>query len=176
MKKEKSTKTISGSLFSSKKNIVIACVIAVIVIVLVAISMIIESSYGKFIVNNETDMNLEYVKTSFINAEQTIDNGLQTGSIEANDTLTTDIEPVSLLYTESNLEVRFKFENKEVLFTDAGLFNSNFNGNIKIDFIPTKDPNLVTLKIQAKNGFFKSKTINCNEEYTIDLSAGKILE
>lgn len=176
MKKEKNEKTIANSIFSSRKNIVIACVIAVVVIVLVAILMIVESGYGKLVIKNKTNLKLDYVKTSFVSSEGTEDNGFQTGSIGAKDSLTTQINQINLLYTNSNLEVRFKFENKDVLFTDAGLFNSNFKGNIVVTFLPTKDSNLVTLKIQAKNGFFQTKTIDCNEQYTIDLSAGKILE
>ena len=62
------------------------------------------------------------------------------------------------------------------MFTDVGYFIDNFDGNVTISFLPTEDPNLVTFKVKASNGIFQTKTVDCDEEYTINLSESKIYE
>lgn len=176
MKKKKDQKSLTSNFFSSKKNIVMISVIAAVILLLSFLFMFIESGYGKLIIINKTDLNLEYVKASFVNAEGSINDGIQTGKIAAKKTLRTDIDEVNLFSSDSNLEVGFQFENYTDLFTDAGIFNEKFEGNMTISFIPTDDPNLITLKIKASNGIFRTKTIDCDEQYTINLSEGKILE
>jgi len=178
MKNKKATKNVKVTinLLDTKAKKITAIVIAAVVFVLVVILLIIESNYGKLIVKNKTDINLEYVKTSFVNTDAMVTEGVKTPSISANKTYREALKPAKLARTESNLEVRFKFENSKELFTDVGFFNIDFKGNIVISFLPTKDPNLVKFKIKAGNGFFQSVTADCNEVFTIDLSKGVILE
>lgn len=176
MKNKKTTKSLTSSFFDSKQKIIGAGVIAAVVIILVAVFMIIESGYGNWIIKNKTDLNLEYVKTSFINAEGNVEDGIDSGKVNAQSTYKSELDQADLKYTESNMEVRFKFENSEEMFTDVGYFVDNFDGNVTISFEKTDDPNLITLKIKAKNGIFQTKTVDCDAELTINLSEGKIYE
>jgi hypothetical protein len=111
-----------------------------------------------------------------VNGEEIVDKGLQTGSISANHTLTSAMEPVNLAFTKSNLEIRFQFENYNQMLADYGFFNENFNGNITITFNKTKDPNIITIKVKAGNGIFQTKSLNCNVKYDINLSEGLIMD
>ncbi|HWT75532.1 MAG TPA: hypothetical protein VN258_12570 [Mobilitalea sp.] len=171
-----SSKSLTSSFFDSKQKIIGVSIIATIVVLFVAVFMIVESSYGNWIVKNKTALKLEYVKTSFVNADSTVKDGIDTGSIATKTTFKKPLEQVNLKLTESNLEVRFQFENSKEMFTDVGFFNDNFKGNINITFEKTDDPNLVKMKIKAGNGIFQSKTVDCNEEFTINISEGKIYE
>lgn len=175
-KEEEKEKKLSSYFFDTKGKIIGVCLTAAIIVLITIALMIVESGYGKLIVKNKSDLKLEYVKTSFVNMNGTVASGLKTGSIDAEKNLTADIEEANLLGTDSNLEVRFKFENRDEMFTDAGKFNANFNGDIKITFEKTDDPNKIKLKIKASNGIFSTKSIDCNESFTIDLKEGQILE
>lgn len=176
MKETKSSKSLTKQFFNSKQRIIGGVVIAAVVILLIALLMIIESSYGNWIIKNKTDQKLEYVETLFVNAEAKVADGIKVENIAANKNYKTDLEKTNLLFSGSNLEVRFKFENSEEMFTDIGYFMDNFNGNVVISFIPTDDPNLITLKVKASNGLFQTNTVDCDEEYTINLSENKIYE
>lgn len=180
MAKNKNNKTESksliNSLFDSKAKIITASIIAAAIILVIIFLIIRESSYGKLIIANNTDIDIEYVKTSFVNEEGIVDNGLQTGKIAAGNKLKSALEPVDLEYTESNLEVAFKLAGQDEMFTDVGYFNQRFYGNVKISFNKTDDPDIITIKIKAANGLFQSSSVNCNEEYDIDLKEGIILD
>lgn len=176
MKEIKSSKSLTRQFFNSKARIIGASAIAAVIIIIIAVFMIIEGSYGKWSIKNKTELKLDYVNTEFVNPEGYVADGIETESIAAGKTYTTDLEKTNLLYTESNIEVRFKFENSEEMFTDVGYFIDNFDGNVTISFQPTDDPNLITLKVKASNGIFQTKTVDCNEEYTINLSESKIYE
>lgn len=176
MKENKSSKSLTRQFFNSKARIIGASVVAAVIILLIALFMIIEGSYGKWIIKNKTDLKLEYVTTEFVNPEGYVADGIDTENIAAGKTYTTNLEETNLFFTESNLEVRFKFENSEEMFTDVGYFMNNFDGNVTISFIPTEDPNLITLKVKASNGIFQTRTVDCDEEYTINLSENRIYE
>lgn len=173
--KAKSNNLVSGFINTKAKLIGVSIIGAV--IILVTIFLIIrEGSYGKLIINNKSGIDIEYIKTSFVNDEGTVDNGLQTGKVSAGKTLTSAMEPVDLELTESNLEVAFKLAGYDEMFTDVGYFNQNFTGNIRISFNKTEDPNIIRIKIKAGNGLFQTSTINCDEEYDIDLNENIILD
>ena len=164
------------SFFDSKVNVIIVCVAAAIILTLTAVFMIIESRYGKFQVNNNTDLKLEYVKAYFVDNEGPLNTGYTTESLDTGKSYTTANETVNLTGMEANLEVKFKFENHDELFTDSGVFNGKLEGNIKIEFESTADPNVVIMKVKAGNGIFKTRLIDCDEEYKVDLSQGLVLE
>lgn len=174
---KKQVKAKSRNIFlNSKPKIITAGIIAVALLLVVIFLIIREGSYGKLIIKNNTDLNLEYVKTSFVNEDGIVDNGLQTGKVAAGDKLTSDLEPVDLENTESNLELAFKLSGYDEMFTDVGYFNQKFIGNIKVTFNKTDDPDIIIIKIKAANGLFQTKNIYCDEEYEIDLKEGIILD
>jgi hypothetical protein len=174
-KKAKAPNLLS-EIFNTKAKIITTCIIGAVVILGAIFLIIQENSYGRLIIKNNTDIDLEFVKTSFVGDEGTVDNGLQTGKIKAGTKLTSVLEPAYLEYTEANLEVAFKLAGYDEMFTDVGYFNQRFTGNINISFNKTKDPDIITIKIKAANGLFQSSTVNCNEEYEIDLKKGIILD
>lgn len=176
MKRIHKPKVQKERFFDSKENIIKVCAAAAVVVLLVVVLMIVESGYGKIVIKNKTNLKLEYVKTSYVGPESVTAEGIETSVIEVNKTFSQKLEPVNLSYTSSNLEIHFKFENQEELFTDVGFFNDKFDGNVTISFENTDDPNLITMKVKAKNGIFKTRSIDCDEEYTIDLSEGGIYQ
>jgi hypothetical protein len=150
---------------------------AVIVLIIMTVLMFLESAAGgKVVVKNNTDLKLDYVSANFVYSQGSLNDGVKTESIEPNKSVTIPQDKINLTNTEANLEVHFKFEGIDELFTDAGYFNSTFDGKVSISFDKTDDPNIINLKIKATNGLFSSKTIDCNEEYQIDLSENLILE
>jgi len=175
-KKNKTKTTLLGSLFNSKAKIATASIIAAAIILIIVILIIREGSYGKLIIDNNSGIDLEYVKTSFVNEDSLVDSGMQTGKIAAGEKLTSAMEPIDLEGTESNLEVAFKLAGYDEMFTDVGFFNQRFYGNIKISFSKTDDPDIIKIKIKASNGLFQSSSVNCNVEYEIDLEEGIILD
>ncbi len=176
MKETKETIVEKKKLFDTKGKVITAIAAAVIVLVLVAVLMYIETGYGKVTVKNKSDLKLEYVNTQFVYTEGELLKGIEAKDINAHKTFTANMDPIDLLGYEANYEIRFKFENHEELLVDAGIFNDNFDGNIKIEFKKTDDPNLLKMKVKASNGILPSKLIDCNETYTINLSEGKVLE
>ena len=164
------------SFFDSKVNIMIVGIVVAIILILSTIFMVIESGYGKFKVNNNTDLKLEYVKAYFVYKDGPINEGYTTDSLDAGKSYTVKNETINLTGVAANLEIKFKFENNDELLTDAGIFNGKLEGNIKIDFEKTDDPNIIIMKVKASNGIFKTKLINCDEKYKVDLSEGIVLE
>jgi hypothetical protein len=176
-KKDKAkTNNLISSFFNTKAKLIGVSIVAAVIILITIYLIIQESSYGKLIINNKSGIDIEYIKTSFVNNEGTVDNGLQTGKVTSGKTLTSAMEPVNLELTESNLEVVFKLAGYDEMFTDVGYFNQDFTGNIRISFNKTKDPNIIKIKIKAGNGFFQTKTIYCDEEYDINLSENIIMD
>jgi len=175
-KKKTESKSLTQELFNSKSKIITAGIIAAAVLIIIVVLIVREGSYGKLIIDNNTDIDIEYVKTSFVNSEDIIDEGMQTGAIPAGEKLTSAMEPVNLELTESNLEVAFKLAGHDEMFTDVGFFNQKFYGNIKISFNKTDDPDIITIKIKAANGLFQTSSVYCNEEYEIDLKNSMILD
>ncbi|HWT73298.1 MAG TPA: hypothetical protein VN258_01045, partial [Mobilitalea sp.] len=130
---------------------------------------------NKLVIKNNTNLKLEYVKTNFINADDSINNSKTANNIDSHKTSTLTQKTIDLTGTNANLEVRFKFEGKDELFTDAGIFNDKLNGNVKITFTQ-KDDNTINLTVKASNGLLTSNSIDCNEHYTINLKNGVISE
>lgn len=175
-KNKKAKANLFSEIFNTKAKIIITCIIAAVVILAAIFLIVQEGSYGKLTVKNNTGLDLEFLKTSFVGDEGTVDKGLQTGRIAAGEKLTVALEPAELEFTESNLEIAFKLAGLDEMFTDVGYFNQRFTGNINISFNKTKDPDIITIKIKAANGLFQSSTVNCDEEFEIDLKMGIILD
>jgi hypothetical protein len=173
--KQEETKVVSG-FFDTKEKIIAAVAVLAVVLIIVFAVMLVESGYGNLIVKNKTNLKLEYVKTYFINEEGMVGGELQAENVAAKKTSTINMPEANLTNTNSNLEVKFKFENNQELFTDVGTFNSRFNGDLKITFEKTDDPNKLKLIIKASKGVFQTKTVDCNEEFTVDLKQGQIIE
>ncbi len=162
--------------FDSKSNIIKVGVAAAVVIALVVILMIVESSYGKITIKNNTDLKLEYLNSSYVGTESVIAEGVEVTGIEASGSYQEELEPVNLTFTEANLELVFKFENYEELLADVGYFNDKFDGNLTITFDKTEDPNVLSMKVNAKNGIFQTRNIDCDGEYFVDLKEGGIYQ
>jgi hypothetical protein len=172
-KKEKIQK---NTFLDSKAKIINAVIAVVVVMIIVAVFMFMESGKGNLVIKNDTDLKLEYVKVTFVNSEGPMNEGMNFENIDANNSKKILSGQHDLRGTEANLEVRFKFENYDEIFTDAGYFNDDFKGNIYIDFERTKQDGVVTLKVKAKNSLLPSNLINCDEEYSVDLSKGYVAE
>ncbi len=178
MKKIKIKTTHKSSFFDTKEKIIKALIAAGVIVLIVAVLMLVEIFNGKLIIKNNTDLNLEYVNSSFVTSYEDADaiELKKVDDINANKKYVTEYDEVNLKYTDSNLDIRFKFENHDELFVDAGLFNDKLTGNVTITFKQTKDPNIVKLMVKARNGLLPSNTINCNDEFTIDLNKNEIID
>ena len=174
---EKETvKDFKSHILDTKVKMVGVIVAGAIILVIAFILMFVESGYGKIIIKNNTDLNLDYVTPSFVFTDgDPIELG-EIKSINAHQTYSKPLDQVHLLNTEANLEVHFKYADHDELLTDAGIFTTNFAGNIKITYSKTNDPNLIKLKIKASNGIFQTDTVDCDETFLINLSEGKIYE
>jgi hypothetical protein len=176
MNKKNDKKELKPKFFDSKSNIIKVSIAAAVILIMIAILMFTESRKGQFVVKNHTDLNLEYVSTRFVDTNGAISDTVKTENIKAKKTGTATIEPVDLWNYDANCEVRIKFEGHDELLIDTGSFNDKFEGNIKVDLEKTGDPNLIKLKIKAGNGLLSTKLINCNETFTINLSAGEVYQ
>ncbi len=163
-------------ILNTKGKVITAIVVASVLLLLSIVLMYMETGYGKLIIKNKSDLNLEYFDAKFVYMEGDITELMEIDKIEAHKTFTEELEPINLLGFEANYEMRFKFENHEELLVDAGYFNEKFSGNIKVEFKKTDDPKIIKMKIKASNGILTSGLIDCDEEYTIDLNQGKVLE
>ena len=177
MKRIKKAPEVKPSFFDSKTNVAFVGIAAIIILVLSAVFMFVESGYDKFQINNNTDLKLEYVKTSYVYEQGPLTDEVTTESIAANSSYTDAAKEINLTGTEANLEIRFKFENGEELLADSGIFNGKFNGNVRIKFDKTDDPNIIKMTVKAHNGLFgNTKEIYCDESYNIDLSENMMLD
>jgi hypothetical protein len=169
-------KKFKSHFFNTKEKVIGVCAAGAIILALVIALMFVESSYGKLIVKNNSDINLENVSYVFVNSEDVLTESIETGAISAGTTYKSDLQKANLRYSEANLEVHFTFEGHDELFTDVGYFVDDLNGNINITFSKTDDPNQIKLHIKASNGIFSTKTVDCDEIFTVNLSDGKIYE
>lgn len=176
MKRIKKAEVKKQRFFESKRNIVIVCIVAALAVVLIALLMLLEGNKEQVTIKNKTDLKLEYLQAYFVGEEGPVSEGLSVENMEAGQSTTLHQEAVNLLFTGSNLEIVFKFENYDELIVDAGIFNDKFTGNIKIDFEKTDDPEILKLKVKANNGILPSPTIDCDEEFEINLREGFIPE
>lgn len=151
--------------------------LAGLVLLLVVILMVIESKSSKIMVQNDSDIKLEYVKAYFVDMEGPIsDDVMLFENLESGDKSELPLEKIDLVYRQANLEVRFKFEGHDEMFVDAGYFNEVFSGRINIDFEETDDDGKLLLKIKAKTGVLPSPHIRCDEEHVVNLAEGYIEE
>ncbi len=177
MKRIKKAPEVKPSFFDSKTNVAFVGIAAIIILVLSAVFMFVESGYDKYQITNNTDLKLEYVKTYYVYSQGPLTEEATVENIEANSTYTEAAKEINLTGAEANLEIRFKFENNEELFTDSGIFNGKFSGNVRIKFDKTDDPNIIKMTVKAKNGIFgNTNEIYCDESYDIDLSENIILD
>jgi hypothetical protein len=135
--------------------------------------LVIDSNGGNLYIKNNSDLKLEYVKAYFVNAEGPITDEIKFENMKANKKSSYQFSNYDFSNNEANLEIRFKFENSEELFVDAGIFNDKFDGNINIVF-DQKEDNKLTLKVKASKGILPSNAANCNENFKINLKEGYI--
>jgi hypothetical protein len=162
--------------FNSKSKVVLTVVISAVIFILVVFVMVMESKDGQLIIKNNTDLNLNYVKAKFVYSDGDVNEGIQAKDIKAGNTYKKAMDPINLTNIKANYEIRFQFDGYDELLTDCGLFNETFEGNIKVTFDKTEDPNLIKLKVKANNGILPSKLTQCNDEFTINLKEGKVIE
>ncbi len=177
MKRIKKAPEVKPSFFDSKTNVAFVGIAAIIILVLSAVFMFVESGYDKYQIDNNTDLKLDYVTSQFVYEQGSLTEELKTENIEAKNSYTEAAKVINLTGFEANLEIRFKFENGEELLTDSGIFNGKFSGNVRIKFDKTDDPNVVKMTVKAKNGIFgNTRQIECDETYTIDVSQSMLLD
>jgi len=167
---DNSPKNIEG-IFT--KRVKIFAVIIAILVVISGVIFYIEDNDSKIVIKNNTDLKLEYVKACYIGPDIQFNEGINETDIAAGKNLSIAQDQINLLGAEANLEIRFKFENHEELFVDAGIFNDTFNGKVTIAFNETKD-NKVRLNVKAKAGVINSSGINCDDTFTINLDENLI--
>ncbi len=159
--------------FESKRKLTITGIAVAVILVIIGVFIYIENTDNKMVVNNNTDLKLEYVKAFFVGPEEAYNEGVNITELGAGEKTVLPQEPINLFYAEANLEVRFKFEGYDELFVDAGYFNDNYSGKTSIDFAADKDGN-ITLKVKAKPGIFANPRIECNERFTVNLAEGYV--
>lgn len=155
----------------NKKTLFI--VISIVLILIVIISIIFESSGSKLTIKNKSNLKLEYIKYYFVYEDGPIMEPIIFESLESMNNIYDYAPKANLSGVEANLEIRFKFEGHEPMFVDAGYFNDYFKGNINILFEQINADN-IGLKVKAANGIIPSNTITCNEYYTINLLEGYV--
>lgn len=176
MRKIKKKETQQKEPMSLRKKIMLFAGIGVLALI-IAILIIIENQNGKITLINNTNLELEYLRAYFVNAEDVV--GETTYEFERvlpDAKLTLDLNEINLLGQEANLELRFKFAGYDYTYLeDAGYFNDHFKGKATITLNETKDGK-VSMKVKASNGFLSSRLILCDEEYIIDYKNGDVDE
>jgi hypothetical protein len=167
---DNSPKNIEG-IFT--KRVKIFAAIVVILVILSGAVIYIEDTDSKIVIKNNTDLKLEYVKASYTGPDMQFYDGIKKKNIAAGKTATVNQDPINLFNAEASMEIRFKFENHEVMYVDAGLFNDNFSGKVTITFNETKDGK-VKLNVKAKSGVINSSRINCDDTFTINLNENHV--
>lgn len=176
MKINKPAKAPKERFFDNKRNLWITGIVTAAVLLLVVVLMFIESGNKQYMIENKTNLKLEYVKAYFVYSEGKVNDGIELTDLSAHVSKKLPMEPIDLLGLGANLEVRFKFENYDELFVDAGIFDDSFQGKVSIVFEETEDPGVLDLKVKANNGLMPSTLINCDEEYIVNLNEGFIPE
>ncbi|NLL01247.1 MAG: hypothetical protein GX271_11395 [Clostridiales bacterium] len=150
----------------------LAGLILLAIIVLISI----ENRSANITVRNKSDYKLEYIKAYFVDTEGRIsEDDIVFENLESGDKAKLPLDKIDLLYREANLELRFKFEDKDEMFVDSGYFNDVFEGQISIDFDDIDDDR-VNLKVKASTGLLPSPYIDCNEEHILNLATGEVEE
>jgi len=170
---KKSNVPIPKDAKAKKSKSLLIGIIFVLVICFTVLIIFIENNGGKLTISNKTDLKLEYVKMNYVYQEGPLSDPLLFENINPNTNTFSTLEEIDFNNLKANLEVRFKFENYDEMFVDAGYFNTLFDGNVKIVFAEAEGDNLV-IKVKASNGILPSPTIDCNEEFIIYLSEGYV--
>jgi hypothetical protein len=162
--------------FDSKANMLRIGIAAVVVVLLIAVFMFMESGDGQLTIKNNSNLKLEYVQAYFVNAEGPMSEGIEFKDMASKQSESVPSGENYLLGEEANLEVKFKFENYEEVFVDAGYFNDNLKGDINVEFKQTDNAEVVQIKVKAANGLLPSTLIDCDELFTVNLKDGYVEE
>ena len=165
----------SSSFLDTKEKIIGTVIVSAVIMIIITVLIIIESGVNQFEIKNNTNFKLEYMNAYFVDSEGPIEEGFKIGTIEPGKSVVKESGIYKLLSTESNFEMRFKFENYDEILVDAGYFNDTFDGNITAEFQISDNDNII-LKVKAKNGLLPTKQIDCNEKFSINLSEGYVEE
>lgn len=176
MKKIRRVKTKKNDKNFFDTRTIVVGIIAILVVMLTAVLMVLESTDGKIVIKNNTELKLDYVKTYFVDAEGPMNDGMKIENLEPGNSTSSPITNINLAGTESNFEVRFKFENYDEIFVDAGYFNEDFKGNLAVSFEKTEDSNVIKVHVKASTGLLKSNLSYCNETSIVHLSEGFVEE
>jgi len=155
-----------------KKEIILGT--SALVILLTFIWMIVESlGGGKFIFTNDSNYKIEYMEAVFVNDDWQVSDTIKFENIDSGKIDKKMFENFNLNNMEASLQLTIKFEGHSPFVLVAGYFNDLFTGNIKVNLNEnTKDE--VDIKIKANNGIIPTRTIDCNEIYTIFVTGGYI--
>lgn len=155
-----------------KKEIILGT--SALVILLTFIWMIVESlGGGKFIFTNDSNYKIEYMEAVFVNDDWQVSDTIKFENIDSGKIDKKMFENFNLNNMEASLQLTIKFEGHSPFVLVAGYFNDLFTGNIKVNLSEnTKDE--VDIKIKANNGIIPTRTIDCNEIYTIFVTGGYI--
>lgn len=168
-KKAKSKKTKTPM---NKNTKILIYTLAGIVFLVTIILIAFENVPNRFVVRNNTEKNLEYIKAYFVDEEGPFTETIQFESLKKGDTAEIDLGKIDFSYLEANLELRFKFEGYDELFVDTGYFNEVFDGKITVTFTDKDDK--VLLHVKAMNGILPNPNINCDDEYVVNLEEGYV--
>lgn len=150
---------------SLRTKIILSAIIGILAVAIV-ILISIENSKGKMVINNNTELQLEYIKAYFVDGEGPINDAITINELEPGKKIENAMERINLYAKGANLEVRFKFAGNDELLVDAGIFNDVFDGRITINFTQEKEDDIL-LAIKASNGLLPSTLIQCDEIYEI---------
>lgn len=156
-----------------KEHKILILSIGIILFILIALAIVVESVASNLTIKNNTDLKLEYLRYYFVGEEGPVMDPVEYKNINSQKILKEDAPVINLMGREANLEIRFKFENYDSMFVDAGYFNDEFKGSIDILF-EQKDSNNIDFIVKASNGLLPSKRIQCNDKYNINLKEGYI--
>lgn len=155
-----------------KKEIILGT--AALVILLTFIWIIVESLVGgSFIFTNDSSYKIEYMEAVFVNDDWQVSDTIKFENLDSGKIDKKMFENFNLNNMEASLQLTIKFEGHSPFVLAAGYFNDLFTGNIKVNLDEnTKDE--VDIKIKANNGIIPTRTIDCNEVYTIFVTGGYI--
>ncbi len=177
MKVKHAKKEPKKTFFDTKGKMIGAIITASVIFIIIVVLMISESILGgKLIIDNKTDLNLEYVNTKYVIDNDDLTDFITYDGIKANHTFTTSIDPINLSSFHAYCKIAFKFENYNEMYVEAGLFSTKFTGDMNITFAKSEDANKLIMTVTADNGFIPSRLIQCDDEFTIDLDTGKAYE
>lgn len=152
---------------AAKIGLAVAIVFVVVVFSLIFIEM---SNRNKYVISNDTSMNITNIKLVFQDEEEglpllTICDNV---SVNKGDTQKGKFETINFGEAYGELLVEVTFEGKDVVAYADGLFYGTFDGKINLEFFEVDGE--LRLRTTASEGLFKNtqKTALENEEIYID--------